>query len=136
MPHFSTTIILCDPPRIYPSIPEYTPPPFKNYTTLPESTLPPRIYPPPLFQEVLYYATLSEYTPPSQNIPTFSTIFFVRPSQNLPLSPRIPPPLLTAIFVPPPSIYPSLPLCFSVLGASAIFSHLTCSSGKGGIFSD
>ena len=93
---FSTTIILCDPPRIYPSLPESTPlfnqfmcattticdppriqlspqniPPFQQlYATFPESTLPPRIY--PLFQQL--HATLPEYTPPSQNIPPFQQL--------------------------------------------------------------
>ena len=32
---------------------------------------PPRIYPP--FQQLLYYATLPESTPPSQNLSPFST---------------------------------------------------------------
>ena len=90
-----TTIILCDAPRIYLSLPGYTPPPFNNYiwpsqniplpppqniptfqqlyyyTTLPESIPPsisPRIYPPP-FQQL--YATLTEITPPSENTPPF-----------------------------------------------------------------
>ena len=64
-PLFSTTI--CDPPRIYPSLPEYTPL-FNNYNIMRPSQnlpLPPRIYPP--FQQL--YATLPESTPPSQNIP-------------------------------------------------------------------
>ena len=76
--------------------------------------LPPRIYPPfqsiyvcdnnymrpshpspqnlPVFQQL--YATFPESTPPSQNIglPPFSTHVYVRPSQNLPLPPRIYPP--------------------------------------------
>ena len=49
---------MCDPPRIHPSLPEHT----------------------ALFQQL--YATLRESTPPSQNIPPFSTNLYVRPSQN------------------------------------------------------
>ena len=105
IPHFSTTMILCDPPRIYPSLPEYTPL-FNNYMrhsqnfpSLPEYTLP--------FNN---YATLPESTSTSQNIPHFSTTIilcdppriypflpeytplcnnYMRPSHNLPLPPRI-----------------------------------------------
>ena len=104
------------PPRISP------PPPrtyllFNNYNIMRPSQnlpLPPRIYPPfqsiyvcdnnymrpshpspqniPVFQQL--YATFPESTPPSQNIglPPFSTNVYVRPSQNLPLPPRIYPP--------------------------------------------
>ena len=141
IPSFSTTI--CDPPRIYPSLPKYTPL-FNNYMRPSQNLpLPPRIYPlfhnhntmrpsqnlhlsprlcPP-FQQL--YATLSEYTPPSQNILPFSTNLYVRPSQNLSLPPRIyPPPLSRTIrFCDPPKICPSLPEYFSVLGASGRFSH-------------
>ena len=88
------------PPRIYP--------PFQQlYATLPESTPPSQNI--THFQCQLY-ATLPQSTPPSQNIPPFSTttcdppgiysflpeytpIFnnykIMRPSQNLPLPPRI-----------------------------------------------
>ena len=40
IPSFSTTIILCDPPRIYPSLPEYYNPLFNQFidAILPEST--------------------------------------------------------------------------------------------------
>ena len=61
---FSPTI--CDPLRIYPSFTESTPPPFQQLYC--DS---PRIYP-----------SLSEYTP-------FSIKLYVRPTQNLPLPPRI-----------------------------------------------
>ena len=63
---------MCDPPRIYPSLPEYT----------------------PLFNQFRpICATLPESTPPSQNIPPpFSTNVYMCPSQNLPLLPRIYPP--------------------------------------------
>ena len=96
-------IHMCDPPRIYPSLLEYTHI-FNNYFILPESTpssqnlppfltnlyvrpsqnlpLPPRIYP-----LINNYATLPESTPSSQNIPPFSTNSYVRPSQNLPFPP-------------------------------------------------
>ena len=60
---FSTRI--CDVPRIYPSFPEYTP--FStNAYVLPSLNLPvpPRLYPP--FQQL--YATLPKSTPPSPNI--------------------------------------------------------------------
>ena len=99
-PHFQR-IYMCDPPRIYPSLPQYTPS--------------------PSFQQ-LY---------PSQNIPSFSTTVYVRPSQNLPHPPtqnippfsttvcdppriyppsqNIPPFLTTIILCDPPRIYPSLP---------------------------
>ena len=84
---------MCDPPRIDPSLPEYTPflttkcdlpriyppsqnlpPPFNNYNNMQRSQnvpLPPRIYP-HFFQQL--YMTLQKSTIPSQNIPPFSTI--------------------------------------------------------------
>ena len=66
-PPVSTTI--CDPPRIYPSRPEYTLL-YNNYMRpFQNPPLFPRIYPP--FQQL--YVTLPESTPPSQNIPPFST---------------------------------------------------------------
>ena len=92
---FSTTIILCDPPRIYPSLPESTPlfqsidvcdnnymrpshPSFPEYipfstnvcATIAESTPLPEYTPP--FQQL--HATLPESTPPSQNIPPFQQL--------------------------------------------------------------
>ena len=84
IPPFSTTI--CDPPRVYPSLPECTPfsmstiyDPPTIYPSLPEYTPfaiticdPPRIY-----------SSLPEYTP------TFNNYKIMRPAQNLPLPPRI-----------------------------------------------
>ena len=86
---FSTTI--CDPPRIYPSLSEYTPLFNKCIYVRPSQNipLPTRIHPP--FQQL--NATLPESTPPpSQNIPLFSTtrpILLcdtprIYPSQNIP----------------------------------------------------
>ena len=109
---------MCDP--TLPESPP--PPPrtyllFNNYNIMRPSQnlpLPPRIYPPfqsiyvcdnnymrpshpspqniPVFQQL--YPTFPESTPPSQNIglPPFSANVYVRPSQNLPLPPRIYPP--------------------------------------------
>ena len=88
IPPFSTTI--CDPPRIYPPpLTEYTSPPLQQlYMTLPG----PRIYP-----------SLSEYTPP-----LFNNYNIMRPSQNLPLPPKISP-RFQQLLSDPPRIYPSLP---------------------------
>ena len=84
IPPFSTTIILCDHPRIHPPLPEYT----------------------PLFNKFIC-ATLPESTPPSQNIPPNQTT--MRPSQNLPLPLRIYPLFQQIHMCDPPRIYPSLP---------------------------
>ena len=65
---FSTTIILCDPPRIYP-LPESTP--FSTNLCVRQQL----------------YATLPEYTPSPRIYPLFNNC--MRPSQNLPLPPRI-----------------------------------------------
>ena len=96
---FSTTV--CDPPRIYPSLPEYNP--FQQlYATFPEPT--------PPSQDITLlnnsnFATLPESTPPSQNIsPLFNNC--IRPSQNLPLPPRIYPPFKELLLCDPPRIYP------------------------------
>ena len=79
---FSTPI--CDPPRIYPSLPEYTPL-FNTYMRPSQNLpLPSRIYPP--FQHL--YATLPESTPPPQKITLSST---------------------TVILCDVPKIYPSFP---------------------------
>ena len=86
IPPFSTTI--CDPPRMYPSLPKYTPL-FNNYNIMrPSQNIPllPRIYPPFATTIILcdpprIYPSFPKYTP-------FSKILYVRPSQNLP-----PPPL-------------------------------------------
>ena len=127
-PPFSTTI--CDPPRIYPSLPEYTP--FLItvlYATLSESTPLSQNIPPPFstticdppriysslpeytpFSITVLYATLPESTPPSQNMSSFSTNLYVRPSHNLPLPPRIYPPLFNNYMRPCQNLpYPSLP---------------------------
>ena len=65
-PPFSTSI--CDPPRIYPSLPEHTPL-FNNYNRPSQNRpFPPRIYPPPLFN------------------------IYMRSSQDLPFLPRTYPP--------------------------------------------
>ena len=96
---------MCDPPRIYPSLPAYTCTPLFNKilficATLPaytplfnkfnRATPPPpkkKIYPP--FRYLLKCLRIPESTPPSQKIPPFLTNLYVRPSQNLPLPPRI-----------------------------------------------
>ena len=85
---FST--IICDPPRIHPSLPESTPPPLFQqlyyYATLSESTsLSQNI---PNFQQL--YTTLSESNHPSQNIPPLFNNYNMRPSLNLPLPEYIP----------------------------------------------
>ena len=136
IPPFST--IICDPPKIYPSVPEYRPyPPFQQlYATLPESTLPPPSKNIPPFSTTIcdpprFYPSLPECTPLFNN--------YMRPSQNLLIPPRIYPnfqQLQDYATPPPPSICPSLLEYFSVLGASGRFSHNTKASRKGGIFSD
>ena len=70
---------ICDPPRIYLSVSEYT----------------------PLFNKCIC-ATFPEYTPPSQYIHPFSTNVYVRPSRNLP-------PPFSPTICDPLRIYPSLP---------------------------
>ena len=99
-------IYMSDPPRIYHSLPESTPI-FNNYIR-PSQYLPLtlRIYPPPSFNKFIS-ATLPEYTPPSQNIPPFST--------NICEPPRIYPslseytPFKQMYMCDPPRIHPSLP---------------------------
>ena len=101
---------MCDPPRIYPSLPEYTPLFKQLNATFPESTPlstaiilcdAPRIYPslpeytPPPFQQL--FITLPESTPPSQNIPTFQQLYYYT---TLPES--IPPSISPRIYPPPP----------------------------------
>ena len=97
---------MCDPPRIYPSIPKRTPL-FNKFicATLPESTPPSQNL--PSFQQLQYYATLPESTPPSQNIPP--PLFFnnfMRYSQNLP-PPKIHPPFQQLYSTLPESTPPS-----------------------------
>ena len=94
-------------PRIYPSLPRSTPLPVICWSVFRSQnlSLPPRIS--PLFNKFIC-ATLPESTPPSRNIPSFSTTIcdppriypslpeytllfnnYMRLSQNLPLPPRI-----------------------------------------------
>ena len=92
-------------PRIYPSLPEYTPystnlyvRPSQNVTPFPE-------YTPPIFQQLCdpprIYPSLQEYTHPFQQLWPSLNLFlppriypylnnYMRPSQNLPLPPSIP----------------------------------------------
>ena len=82
----SVCTVLCDAARNYHSLPEYTPlstmmcdtP--RIHLSLPEYT--------PLFNKIIC-ATLPESTLPSQNTPPFQKQYYMRPSQNLPLHPRI-----------------------------------------------
>ena len=70
---------MCDPPRIYPSLPKYT----------------------PLFNKFIC-ATLPQSTPPSQSIPPLSANLYVPPSsQNISLLPFL---QLYAIFQEYPSV--------------------------------
>ena len=94
---FSTTI--CDTPRIYPSLTDYTSPLFQQmymcdppgiYPSLPEYT--------PPFNKFIC-ATLPESIPPSQKIPPFNN--YMRHSQKPPLPPRIHP--FFDNYTPPPS---------------------------------
>ena len=102
---FSTNI--CDPPRIYTPSSQNIPPfstiicdPPKIYPSVPEY----RPYPP--FQQL--YATLPESTPPpSKNIPPFSTTI-CDPPRFYPSLPECTPFSMSTI-CDPPTIYPSLP---------------------------
>ena len=117
---------MCDPPRIYPSLPEYTHffnnymRPFQNLS-LPEYTY-------PLFNKFIC-ATLPESTPPPQNMrtPPFQQIYmcdplriypslpeffnnYMRHSQRLPPPSQNAPPFSTTIGICDTSrIYPSRP---------------------------
>ena len=94
---------MCDPPRTYPSLPEYTPLFNKCiYVTLPESTSPSQNIPP--FSPTTC-DPLRIY--PSQIIPPFSTNVYVRPSQNIPLPLKINP-LFNNYVRPSQNICPSL----------------------------
>ena len=101
---------MCDPHRIYPSLPPRIYPPFQQLNaTFPESTplsttiilcnapgihpFLPEYTPPPTFQQL--YMTLPESTSPSQNIPTFQQLYYYK---TLPES--IPPSLPE--YTPPP----------------------------------
>ena len=134
-------------PRIYPSLPGSTPlycdyvkcirllestPPSQNiptfqqlYATLPESTLPSQNLPPfstTICDPPITHPSLPEYTP------LFNNYNILRPSQNLPLPPKIYPhfqqlyanlpestppsqniPPLSTTICDPPRIYPSMP---------------------------
>ena len=116
---------MCDPPRIYYSLPEYTHifntymPPSQGSTPPSQNILP---FSTTICDPLRIYPSLPEYT---------SSLFsyYMRPSQNIPLPPRIyppfqhlhatlsesthpsqniPPPFLATI-CDPPRIYPSLP---------------------------
>ena len=91
---------MCDPPRIYPSLPEYTPLSTNIYVRPSQNIpFPPRIYlrfqqlcdPPrihPHFQQL--NATFSKSNPPSQNTPPFFNNYIImRRSHNIFLPPRI-----------------------------------------------
>ena len=91
---------ICNANIIYPSLPEYTPPPFKHlYATLTESTLRPKI---------LYQVGLPECTPSFQSTPLFYN--FMRCSRNLSRPPRIYPALPeytpSPLYMRPSRIYP------------------------------
>ena len=140
IPPFST--IICDPPRIYSSLPEYMPyPPFQQlYATLPESTPPSQNIPPfltTICDPPRIYPSLPEYTPFSMSaichpptiypsLPEYTPLFnnYMRPSQkSTHPSQNIPPFSTTTRLCDPPRICPSLLESFSVLGASGRFSH-------------
>ena len=95
-PPFLVTI--CDPPKIYPSLPEYTPicntymPPFQNlphfqqlYATLPESNPSSQKIPP------AFLVTMCDLPSIYPSLPEYTALFntYMRPSHNLPLRPRI-----------------------------------------------
>ena len=102
---------MCDPPRIYPSLPEYTSL-FNKFTcvTVPESTPPSQNIPlPPPFATDVYVQPSQNLPLPPRIHPPFSKNSYVRPSQNLPLRPRIYPPFQQICMCDRPRIYPSLP---------------------------
>ena len=96
---------------------DLTPPLYCDYVKclwLPESIHPSQNIPPLIFNKCIC-ATLPESTPSSQNIPPFQQQYYMRPSQNLPLPPRIRPLFSTNSYVRPsqnlplpPRIYPPL----------------------------
>ena len=99
---------MCDPPRIYPSLSNYTLF-FNNYMrpSLPEA-IPPSQNAPPPFQQL--YATLPESTPPSWDIPPFSTTTILcEPPRIYPSLPEYTPFSTTIILCDDPRIYPSVP---------------------------
>ena len=141
-PVFLTTI--CDPRRIYPSLPEYTP-----FSTTIISCGPLRIYPSLLEYTLLFNNAMRRsqnrpllpkiYLPFSRTIcdppridpslpeytPFSTTILLCAFPESTPAS-RNPPPFSRTKekICDPPKICPSLPEYFSVLGASGRFSHI------------
>ena len=94
----------CNPLTLF-SYQNLPPPPYFDSVKcirLPESPLPPRIYPP--FQQL--YATFPESSPPSQNIPPFQQLYVTLP-ESTPHSQNIP--SVSTTICDPPRIYPSLP---------------------------
>ena len=88
-------------PRIYPSLPVSTPLYFNHVKCL----------------------RLPESTHPSQNTPPFSTNLYVRPTQNLPLSPRMYPPFQQIYMSDPFRIYPPFQQIYTC-DPSRIYSSL------------
>ena len=114
-PPFLWFVKVSPDPRIYPSLPEYTPP----------------------FQQIyIKCATLQEFTPPSQNIPPFFNSY-MQPSENLPLPPRIYPPFSTNLYVRPSQ---NLPIPFRIKPPFQPICMcdtpriISCWKGGGGIF--
>ena len=144
IPPFSTTIILSDPPRMYPSLSEYTPlfnkficvtrisqnlplPP-RIYPLSTSICDPPRIYPSlpeynPIFKNFYLYASLPESIPPSHNIPPFNNC--TRHSQKLPIPQRIHS-SFSQLYDPPPSQNVSL-VSFIQYSKNLPLSHCICS---------
>ena len=92
---------MCDPPRIYPSFPQYTP----FQTSICDAL---RIYP-PLTESTPFF---QNYKLHSQNLPLLPRIYapppniYKRPFQNIPFPPRIYPfqtPICNALRIYPPS---------------------------------
>ena len=142
-------MIVCDPPRIYPPLPEYTIL-FNNYDSVRSSQ---NLPPPPSPEYTILFNNYDSVRssqnlpppPPSQNIPSFSTNYdSVRSSQNLPPPPasqNIPSFSTTMIVHPPPpfknynimrpSKNPLLPLSqniplFSTIQNSGLNNYSNC----------
>ena len=90
---------MCDPPRIYPSLPEYTPP-FQRIDTCDPS----RIY------------------SSSQNIPPFQQMHMCDPPSIYPSLPESTP--FSTIMCDPPRIYPCLPECTPLLTTKCDLSRI------------
>ena len=123
IPPFSTTV--CDPPRIYPSLPAYTPI-FNNYFIMRRSqnlSLPPRIYPP--FNNCMRHSQKLSF--PQRIHPTFlTTIFLVSflqlymiSQESTPQSLNVPPFLESTYNCE--RIYHSLPVMKNILGERGRF---------------